>query len=78
MQGNNRIAVRHVPAPRREPQKQFLTHAVPVPATTRIHPPHRRIVLNPVDVDGVYGLTQEELVPLPFDAPKVLVSTLVS
>lgn len=33
-------------------------------------------MLNPVDVDGVYGLTQEELVPLPFDAPKVSVPPL--
>ncbi|KXZ44493.1 hypothetical protein GPECTOR_67g334 [Gonium pectorale] len=30
----------------------------------------KAIAMNPVDVDGVYGLTQEELVPLPFDIPK--------
>ncbi|GLC39173.1 hypothetical protein PLESTM_000859500 [Pleodorina starrii] len=28
------------------------------------------IVMNPVDVDDIYGLTRDELVPLPFDVPK--------
>lgn len=32
---------------------------------------HRRIVTTKADTDGVYGLTYEELVPLPFDVPKV-------
>ncbi|EFJ42128.1 hypothetical protein VOLCADRAFT_97797, partial [Volvox carteri f. nagariensis] len=30
----------------------------------------RHIVMNPVDVDDVYGLQGDELVPLPFDVPK--------
>ncbi|KAG2494614.1 hypothetical protein HYH03_007133, partial [Edaphochlamys debaryana] len=30
----------------------------------------KRIVLSPTDTDGVYGLTYDELVPLPFTAPK--------
>lgn len=30
----------------------------------------KKLIVRPVDVDGVYGLTADELVPLPFDVPK--------
>jgi hypothetical protein len=31
----------------------------------------KRIILDEVDTDGTYGLVNDELVPLPFDTPKV-------
>jgi hypothetical protein len=31
----------------------------------------KRIILDEVDTDGTYGLVNDELVPLPFDTPRV-------